>query len=484
MQGNDLLEVSADGASITPLTVDQARYAVQAGQLSPHAYARSRGSQQWITVGQILAQAAPPPPPPAYLQPTPQHPAYVAAPAPGGASAPAYGAPASQSPAHVVQQQMHEAEQRLAALRRELESVEEAIEIQSFGFYRPRYGFETAEHYNVKLREVRDQQKQMIKDKTATFCEAEWSVGGSRAEGIKMIGRIAKLMLRAFNGECDAAIAKTKYDNVLNLEERITKSCADINTLGRESRLFISEAYYKLKLAELHLVHEHREKQHQDKEEQKRLKEQMRDEVRAQEEIERVQAEVEEEEARYEKALAKARAELAASHAATAITSAKQTEKLEALVTRLENELRETLDRKVKAMARAQLTRSGHVYVLSNVGSFGEGIYKIGLTRRFEPLERVDELGDASVPFPFDVHAIIYSEDAPSLEAALHREFTSRRVNMVNARKEYFRVSLEEIRAAVEKHHGLVTFVLTPEAEEWRRTHAMLTAQQSTARDD
>jgi hypothetical protein len=98
------------------------------------------------------------------------------------------------------------------------------------------------------------------------------------------------------------------------------------------------------------------------------------------------------------------------------------------------------------------------------------------MTRRFEPLERVDELGDASVPFPFDVHAIIYSEDAPSLETTLHREFATRKVNMVNARKEYFRVSLDEIRAAVEKHHGLVTFVLTPEAEEWRKTRAMLEA--------
>jgi multidrug efflux pump subunit AcrA (membrane-fusion protein) len=214
----------------------------------------------------------------------------------------------------------------------------------------------------------------------------------------------------------------------------------------------------------------------EEKEEQKRIKEQMKEEIRARDEIEKAQAEAEKEEAQYEKALAKARTELEVAQGANAITSAKQTEKLEALVTRLENELKETLDRKAKAIARAQLTRSGHVYVLSNLGSFGEGIYKIGMTRRFEPLERVDELGDASVPFPFDVHAIIYSEDAPSLETALHREFATRKVNMVNARKEYFRVSLDEIRAAVEKHHGLVTFVLTPEAEEWRKTRAMLEA--------
>src|SRR5207247_8299071 len=137
-----------------------------------------------------------------------------------------------------------------------------------------------------------------------------------------------------------------------------------------------------------------------------------------------------------------------------------QHEKLAALVTKLETQLKEAIDRKAKAIARAQLTKSGHVYVLSNVGSFGDGIYKIGLTRRLDPYDRVDELGDASVPFGFDVHAIIYSPDAPALEHALHQEFARRRVNLVNNRKEYFRVSLEEIRAAVETHHGLVSFVL------------------------
>jgi hypothetical protein len=141
-------------------------------------------------------------------------------------------------------------------------------------------------------------------------------------------------------------------------------------------------------------------------------------------------------------------------------------------VNRLETDLKDALDRKAKAIARAQLTKSGHVYVLSNIGSFGDGIYKIGMTRRLEPLERVDELGDASVPFPFDVHAIIYSEDAPALEGKLHRAFAARRVNMVNHRKEYFRVTLDEIRDTVQSLHGLVTFLLVPPAEEYRKTQS------------
>lgn len=193
----------------------------------------------------------------------------------------------------------------------------------------------------------------------------------------------------------------------------------------------------------------------------------LREEQKAQAEIERVKVEAEKEQAAAAAALEKARAELEAQAA-----TSKQHEKLEALVGRLENELKDALDRKAKAIARAQLTRSGHVYVLSNVGSFGEGIYKIGLTRRLDPYERVDELGDASVPFPFDVHAVIFAEDAPGLETRLHKAFAARRVNLVNLRKEYFRVTLEEIQVEVKKHHGFVSFTLTAEAEEYRKSVA------------
>ena len=133
-------------------------------------------------------------------------------------------------------------------------------------------------------------------------------------------------------------------------------------------------------------------------------------------------------------------------------------------------------------MSRAQLTKSGHVYIVSNLGSFGEGIYKIGMTRRLEPLDRVKELGDASVPFPFDVHAMIYSQNAPSLESALHRAFDERRVNLVNTRKEYFRVELDEIVTVVDQSKdddvAEVTFTLAAEAEEYRRTLSLIADQE------
>ena len=368
-----------------------------------------------------------------------------------------------------VDERTRAAEEKLVALQRELESVEEAIEIQSFGFYRPKYGFDSSGEYASQLAAVRFDQEVLIKRDDATHCATPWTVDGSVVEGRRMVRQASKLMLRAFNGESDAAIAKARYDNVVTLERRITKSYEAINKLGESNQITITQSYYDLKLAELHLVHEHREKTHEEKEEQKRIREEMREEEKANEDIERLKVQAEKDESVHAKALAKARAELGDA-------TGKQHEKLESLVARLENELKDALDRKAKAIARAQLTKSGHVYVLSNLGSFGEGVYKLGMTRRIEPLDRVHELGDASVPFPFDVHAMIYSENAPGLENALHREFASRRLNRVNLRREYFRVTLDEVRAAIEKHHALVTFVLTPEAEEWRKTQAMLDA--------
>lgn len=434
--------------------------------------------------------ARPPPVPEPHAGAAPPSPAAAAASLPGTSHATVQRAapppreivaappkpPPTPEDLEALRSQIAEASRQLSVLRRELTAVEEATEIQSFGFYQPRYAFESSAQYVVRLKGIRDQQKALIKSGKAAPCDTTWKVGGSAAEGKKMVRQQAKLMLRAFNGESDAAITKVKYDNVVALEERLTKAYDAINKLGEVQRVFIAREYFDLRLAELRLVHEHREKVQQEKDEQRRIKEQMREEQRAQEEIERAQAEAEKEEAASTAALEKARADRAAAAAV-----GEQTEKLEQLVTRLETELKDALDRKAKAIARAQLTKSGHVYVLSNVGSFGHGVYKIGMTRRLEPLERVEELGDASVPFPFDVHAIIYCEDAPALEGKLHEMFAERRVNMVNRRKEYFRVTLEEIRDAVERLHGLVTFVLSAEAEEYNKTRALL---QSGGHDD
>ncbi|WP_428308884.1 DUF4041 domain-containing protein [Lacipirellula sp.] len=273
-------------------------------------------------------------------------------------------------------------------------------------------------------------------------------------------------MLRAFNGECDAAISKVKYNNAAALETRIERAFDQINKLGKTKRITLSSAYQQLKLQELYLSHEYQEKKQEEKEQQRQIREQLREEEKVAREIEQVQAAAEKDEAVALRALEKARAELAHE-------TGKQTAAMQALVHKLETQLSDALDRKAKAIARAQLTKSGHVYVLSNIGSFGEGVYKIGMTRRLEPLERVEELGDSSVPFYFDVHALIYSENAPQLENQLHRYFAARRVNKVNLRREFFRVTLAEIREAVKELHAEVTFVTEHQAEQYRKTLAI-----------
>ena len=196
-----------------------------------------------------------------------------------------------------------------------------------------------------------------------------------------------------------------------------------------------------------------------EREEQARIRAQIREEEKLAREVEKAIQEAEREEAAIKIALERALQETKDEHSAE--------------VEHLRAKLKEAEERMERAKSRAQMTRSGHVYVLSNIGSFGEGVYKIGLTRRLEPMDRVRELGDASVPFPFDVHMMISSDDAPTLENALHREFHGQRVNRANFRKEYFRVDIESIRRAVEAQHGEVDYVADPEALQYRETVEM-----------
>lgn len=198
------------------------------------------------------------------------------------------------------QEELGRLRQEIAAAKAELASVEEALDIQSFGFYAPKYGFETSAQYADRLATIREEQKRLISKDLAAPCDTTWTVGGSKAEGKKMVRQQAKLMLRAFNGECDAAIAKVKYDNVTTLQERIRKAFDAINKLGEVQRVFVSARYFDVKMAELHLVHEHREKVHEEKEEQKRIRDQMKEEQRAQAEIERAKADAEKEGAQSE----------------------------------------------------------------------------------------------------------------------------------------------------------------------------------------
>jgi len=365
-----------------------------------------------------------------------------------------------------TQQQIEVLDGEVGRLRHELAALTDEDYFADFGIYSTRYDFATSESYKAALDAIRDQQKSAVKAGAAAFCHVPWTVEGSQAKGKKMTADNLKLMIRAFNGECDASIAKVTYKNIAALEQRIWKAKERIDRLNAVNRCELMQSYVQLKIEELRLFHEYAMKKEEERQEQRELKEQIREEKRAQQELERMRKQAEDEEARYAAALAKAREE---SQRATGAKQARMAQK----IAELEARLLEAHTNKERAISQAQLTRSGHVYVISNVGSFGEGVYKIGMTRRLEPMDRVKELGDASVPFAFDVHALIRSHDAPTLERDLHRRFAERRVNRVNMRKEFFQVSLHEIGAAVTELHGEIELTKLAEAPEYRQSLAL-----------
>lgn len=356
---------------------------------------------------------------------------------------------------------------KLSTLRKELSDTVEEVDIQEYGFYKPKYSFPDSKGYKQRLDEIIAKQKIMIKNKTAVICSTEWTVDGNRAKGIAMTNDNIKVILRAFNGECDSAIAKVKYNNVHTMEKRIEKSFEQVNKLNTRNHCSIVYDYLMLKIQELHLNHEYHEKLQEEKEEQKAIKEQMREEEKAQREFERAVAKAQKDEEMAKKALEEAKAQLEKVHG-------EKSDKLMLKIEELQRKLEEAEANNERAVSMAQMTRSGYVYVISNIGAFGENIYKIGMTRRLEPLDRVRELSSAAVPFKFDVHAMIYSTDAPELENQLHKEFDHKRVNKINNRKEFFKVSIDEIEKSVDKIHGS-EFRLTKlaEAREFRETKAM-----------
>ncbi len=348
------------------------------------------------------------------------------------------------------------------------------MEFADMGFYAPHFDFDTSTSFQDAIKACRERQKNLLRDKTkfgAIHCPTEWTVGGSKSEGRKMTTRGIQMTARAFNGECDAAIANCTFKNVLQMEQRIHKAFEALNKMNEVNQIYINHAFLDMKLDELHLTHEYRLKKQEEREEQREIRAQMAEEKRAQAEIDRALREAEEEERRAKKALDKARKEMESKLAQmTAEQAAKHQEK----VSELESALEEALLKGQKALSMAQQTKRGHVYIISNIGSFGENVFKIGMTRRLDPQDRVDELGSASVPFLFDVHAMIFSEDAPAMENLLHQRFNNQRTNLVNKRKEFFNVSLNEIKVAVFDIAGDdVDFIETATAQHYYETHAI-----------
>ncbi len=350
-------------------------------------------------------------------------------------------------------------------LKHEVSIFETNLDLAEFGVYEPIYDFEKSDDYREEQNRIINLQKQLIQNERAAISHTTWTVNGSEAQGRAATKRFIKLILRAFNGEADSLITKVKWNNINQIKERLNKSFNTLNALGKSQTVEITHEYYNLRLKELILEYEFRAKKQKEKEEQRALAEELREEEKAKREYEKAQKEAEKEEAYYQKILEKVKRDFQA--------QVGDTEELQSKITELEKDLEEARLKKERALSMAQQTKRGYVYVISNIGSFGENVYKIGMTRRLEPMDRVRELGDASVPFKFDVHAMIYSDEARTLEYELHKSFADRAINLFNFRKEFFNVTLEEIEQKIKELGFEAEFSTIPEAEEYNETIAI-----------
>lgn len=333
---------------------------------------------------------------------------------------------------------------------------------QAGHFVEPVYLWQTSERYAAEIRLLREKQREFIK------CGQAITYPENAPVAKRILDGQTALMLSAFNVECDLLIEKVNPGNLDRTLEQIERRAEQLEKNAATLLCGFNSDYVRLKYEECRLQYEYRLKRHQEQEEQRLIREQMREEARAQREYEEAMRDAEKEEAKFERMLEKAREQLDKASEA-------QRDKALARIAVLEAELQAAHEKGERAKSMAEQTRRGFVYVISNIGAFGEGVYKIGLTRRLDPQERVDELGDASVPFPFDVHAMCYSEDAPALEYALHRKFSHRRVNAVNLKKEFFRVELDEVREAMFELLGSdVDFRITAQAEAYYESRRLM----------
>lgn len=353
--------------------------------------------------------------------------------------------------------------QRSTDLQEQILIWEETVLLESFALYEPRFKLTTSQEYKARLDSVRDRQKVMVKNAQAATGNMQWTVNNSQAQGRKLVNDMIKLVIRSFNNEADACVANVKFDNVELGEKRILKSFEACNRLGKIMSVEISGIYLDLKLDELYLAHEFQIKKQEEKEEAKRAREELREQQKLEQEIRSAREKIVKERKHFTAAMRDLQARL---------EQAQSDEERSALLVKLAEieASRSELESEEKLIDyREQNAKAGYVYVISNLGAFGEGVYKIGMTRRLEPMDRVDELGDASVPFWFDVHAMVFSNNAPALEAKLHDHFASGRLNKVNGRKEFFRADIAEIERIIRENYDAVVEVTHEAAAEQYR---------------
>lgn len=341
-----------------------------------------------------------------------------------------------------------------AGLSRQLVETRETAILQEVGIYQYRHPLDDAIAYKARLAGVQARIKDAVKAGNAVRGATSWTVNGSVREGAKMVREFSKLMLRAYNNEADSAVHSMKPYTLESSIARLSKARETITRLGGTMDIAITESYQRLRVEELELTADYLAKVAEEKERSREEKARLREEEIARREYEREQERLRKELAHYETAATAMRDqgdEQGADQATAKIT-----------------EIQDAIDGITR---RAANIRAGHVYVISNIGAFGPRMVKIGMTRRLDPMERVRELGDASVPFRYDVHAMVFSDDAVGLETHLHRQFADQRVNLVNMRREFFQVHPADVRDVLTRlDASIVTWMDEPEALEWRQS--------------
>lgn len=344
---------------------------------------------------------------------------------------------------------------QLAALQKTIVATEEVVLLQEAGVYQYRHPLSDAVAYEKELADIEDEIKEMTKkDGGAVLAITNWTVNGSATEGRRMVRDFSKLMLRAFNAEADNLVRGLKPYKLGAAIDRLAKVAGTIEKLGKTMQIRISTPYLQLREREMELTADWLQKQAEEKEAERAERERLREERKVQQEMERERAKLEKERQHYLNALE--------------ALSAKGDE---AGAERVRSQLGD-VERAIEDVDyRAANIRAGYVYVISNIGSFGEALVKVGMTRRLDPMERIRELSDASVPFNFDAHALFFSKDAVGIEAAMHERLADARVNLVNRRREFFRATPHEVKTLLAQLTGeLLEFTEVAEALEYRQS--------------
>ena len=345
-------------------------------------------------------------------------------------------------------------ENEIAQTKASLIETQEIAMLQEVGVYQYTSVLDTASGYSEKIAEIRSSIKERnIANGGAIRAAQGWTVNGSTAEGSKMVKEFSKLMLRAYNGEVDDAIRTLKPFKLQAAVDRVNKVEQSIEKLGKTMQIEIDDSYHKLRVEEIRLTADFLAKKEEEKELQKEERLRLKEEEKAQKEFEREKEKLSKELMHHQAVLAKA----------DETGNLKVIEEAKAKIAEVESSISGVEERVANI-------RTGYVYVISNIGSFGESVLKIGLTRRIDPEERIQELSDASVPFKFDIHAIIFSADAVSLEKQLHQELDKYRLNKVNTRKEFFNTSPVHVKELLSKLNteSILTYKEEAEAPEWR----------------